>query len=119
MSEEKAPQKVDIFVFASNPHGHHVSGSALRAYEDHGAMWGVGEGASGTAYAIPLSVDEDATRAAVARFLAFAADWPATQFVVAFDLAEGLASAFAGRSENVVMPEGFVDVEPAKQEDEQ
>ena len=42
-----------IFVFGSNQAGRHGKGSALEARRNHGAVYGVGEGPTGNAYAIP------------------------------------------------------------------
>lgn len=42
-----------IFVFGSNLSGIHGAGAARHAFEKHGAAWGVAEGPTGTAYAIP------------------------------------------------------------------
>ena len=55
-----------IFVFGSNLQGLHGGGAARVAYDNHGAEWGVGEGRTGFAYALPtkanfsrtLTVDE-------------------------------------------------------------
>jgi len=42
-----------IFVFGSNLAGVHGAGAAKYAHEHHGAEWGVGEGPTGNAYALP------------------------------------------------------------------
>ena len=42
-----------IFVFGSNLAGRHGKGAALCAKNSHGAMYGVGVGRTGNAYAIP------------------------------------------------------------------
>lgn len=42
-----------IFVFGSNLAGRHGKGAALFARQHHGAQYGVGEGRTGNAYAIP------------------------------------------------------------------
>jgi hypothetical protein len=42
-----------IFVFGSNCKGIHGAGTARIAVESYGAQWGVGEGRTGDAYAIP------------------------------------------------------------------
>lgn len=42
-----------IFVFGSNLSGIHGAGSALYAYRYRDAIWGVGEGVTGTCYALP------------------------------------------------------------------
>lgn len=42
-----------IFVFGSNLAGRHGAGSALVAMREHGALYGIGSGPTGRAYAIP------------------------------------------------------------------
>lgn len=42
-----------IFVFGSNLAGRHGKGAALYARQHHGAVYGVGSGRTGDAYAIP------------------------------------------------------------------
>lgn len=42
-----------IFVFGSNLAGRHGAGAALHARQHYGAEWGVGEGRTGLAYALP------------------------------------------------------------------
>lgn len=42
-----------IFVFGSNLAGRHGKGAALHALKNYGAVYGVGEGLTGNAYAIP------------------------------------------------------------------
>lgn len=42
-----------IFVFGSNLAGRHGKGAALYARQNHGAVYGVGVGPTGSAYAIP------------------------------------------------------------------
>lgn len=43
----------EIFVFGSNLAGRHGKGAALSAALNHGAVYGIGEGPQGDAYAIP------------------------------------------------------------------
>lgn len=43
----------EIFVFGSNLEGRHAGGAAKQAYEDFGAIWGIGVGKQGQSYAIP------------------------------------------------------------------
>lgn len=76
----------DIFVFGSNLAGRHGAGAALHARKHHGAEYGVGEGLTGTAYALP-TVDRDirtlpldAIAAAILRFAAFARSRPDLTF---------------------------------------
>ena len=45
-----------IFVFGSNLAGRHGRGAALYARQHHGAVYGVGIGRTGNAYAIPTKV---------------------------------------------------------------
>ena len=50
------PSKNDentIFVFGSNPEGIHGAGAAKVAVENFGAIYGIGEGMQGNAYALP------------------------------------------------------------------
>ncbi len=47
----------DIFVFGSNLAGRHGAGSALEAYRNHGAKYGIGVGRVGNSYAIPTKDD--------------------------------------------------------------
>lgn len=46
-----------IFVFGSNEKGIHRSGAALAALNNHGAIFGQGEGRQGNCYAIPTKKD--------------------------------------------------------------
>ena len=47
------PEKNTIFVFGSNPEGRHGAGAARVAKNKFGAQYGVGEGLTGNAYALP------------------------------------------------------------------
>lgn len=47
------PDKDTIFVFGSNPEGRHGAGAAKIAREQFGAQYGVGEGLTGSSYALP------------------------------------------------------------------
>lgn len=77
-----------IFVFGSNLAGIHGAGAARDALEKHGAQWGVGEGRTGNAYALPtknhniqtMSSREVATY--VLRFCAYANKHPEETFFV-------------------------------------
>lgn len=42
-----------VLVFGSNLEGRHLGGAAKQAYEDFGAIWGIGIGHQGQSYAIP------------------------------------------------------------------
>jgi len=48
-----APEPNTIFVFGSNPEGRHGAGAAKVAVEKFGAIYGIGEGLQGHAYALP------------------------------------------------------------------
>lgn len=50
--------KKKIFVFGSNLAGRHIKGTALRAYQEHGAIYGEGMGLQGNSYAIPVRDEE-------------------------------------------------------------
>lgn len=47
------PEPNTIFVFGSNPEGRHGAGAAKIAVEKFHAIYGIGEGIQGNAYAIP------------------------------------------------------------------
>lgn len=47
------PETNTIFVFGSNPEGIHGAGAAKVAMENFGAIYGIGEGLQGHAYALP------------------------------------------------------------------
>ena len=50
------PDENTIFVFGSNPRGIHGAGSARVARLHFGAIYGVGEGLQGNAYALPTTI---------------------------------------------------------------
>ena len=47
----------EIFVFGSNTAGRHGKGAALYAKQNHDAQYGIGEGLTGNAYALPTKDD--------------------------------------------------------------
>lgn len=51
-----------IFVFGSNLAGRHGKGAAKYAKENHGAVYGVGEGERGNSYALPTKDENIKTR---------------------------------------------------------
>jgi len=77
-----------IFVFGSNLAGRHGKGAAKFAAENYGAEYGVGEGVTGLAYAIPtkgrnlevLSLDDIA--ASVASFIDHAKGTPNVNYLL-------------------------------------
>ena len=106
-----------IFVFGSNLLGLHGGGAARVAYDNHGAKWGVGEGRTGLAYALPtkanfsrtLTVDEIAAH--VRTFVDHARAHPDDTFLltqVGCGLAgltkEQIAPLFINIPENVKIP---------------
>lgn len=70
----------DIFVFGSNLAGRHGKGAALYAAQNHGAVYGVGEGLTGQSYALPTKDANMRVRPlseinmSIAKFLVTAAD---------------------------------------------
>jgi hypothetical protein len=113
-----------IFVFGSNLQGIHGAGSAKFAADFYGAVWGVGEGRTGNAYAIPTRERDiytsrplPAIQESVNTFLAYAQQHPRLAFdVVAIGCGnagytpEQMAPMFAGRSVNVFLPQEFHDI---------
>lgn len=78
----------EVFVFGSNLAGRHGKGAALDAVREWGAEYGVGEGMTGNAYAIPtkgrrlqpLAFSE--IDGAICRFLSFARTAPEIRFLL-------------------------------------
>ncbi|MDD2191535.1 MAG: hypothetical protein PHO12_03205 [Bacteroidales bacterium] len=48
----------EVFVFGSNESGIHAGGAARIAFEDFGAVWGVGYGLEGQTFALPTKDKE-------------------------------------------------------------
>ncbi len=77
-----------IFVFGSNLPGKHGRGAARFAAMHYGAVYGVGEGRTGDAYALPTKDHRLVPRSlqeiqiSVERFLAYAAAHPELSFKV-------------------------------------
>ena len=73
----------EIFVFGSNLQGQHLGGAAKQAYEDFGAIWGVGVGIQGQSYAIPtMEVSLETIGHYIAQFLEFARLTPGNTYLV-------------------------------------
>jgi hypothetical protein len=77
-----------IFVFGSNLDGNHAGGAARFAHLHHGAVMGVGEGLTGTSYALP-TVGKSFTTMTLAKvrehvntFIRFATSHPELDFKV-------------------------------------
>ncbi len=106
-----------VFVFGSNLAGRHGKGAALFARQNHGAVYGVGIGLTGNAYAIPTKDEQLRTlplpliAGHVRDFLAFARQHPEMRFKVTA-IGTGLAGythpqiapMFAGASANCQLP---------------
>lgn len=77
-----------IFVFGSNLRGRHGAGAARYAAQHHGAAEGVGEGLTGSAYALPTCdmqirpLPFAEVDAAIVRFCEFARTRPDLTFLV-------------------------------------
>ena len=102
-----------IFVFGSNLAGRHGASAALHAKLKHGACYGVGEGMTGTSYALPTKDEQLRVRSleqikeSVDTFVQFAKDNPHLIFnvtAVGTGLAgykiEEIAPMFKGAPEN-------------------
>ena len=109
----------EIFVFGSNLQGMHGGGAARVAYDRFGAVWGVGVGLTGRAYAIPtMQGGVDTIKPYVNQFIDFAKNSPALKFLVTrigcgiagFTDAE-MAPLFADalNLDNVYLPKAFYD----------
>lgn len=94
-----------IFVFGSNLAGCHGKGAALHARQHYGAVYGIGKGRTGDAYAIPTkdaqlcSLPVSQIRAYVAEFIAYAAANPHLIFEVT-----KIGCGLAGNSEDQIKP---------------
>jgi len=114
---------MEIFVFGSNLAGRHGRGAALYARQYHGAAYGVGEGLTGSSYAIPtkdgalrtLALEE--IRRHVGNFLAFAGKHQNMTFrltpigcgLAGYSPAD-IAPMFDGAPPNVKLPPEFTAV---------
>lgn len=116
-------KRMNVFVFGSNTAGRHGKGAALYAKQNHGAIYGQGEGLQGASYAIPtkdsrlhaLSIEQIAE--AVERFKAFAAGHPEMLFEVtpigcglAGYTPADIAPLFANCPDNCVLPGAFAAI---------
>lgn len=112
----------EIFVFGSNLAGRHGKGAALFARENHGAIYGQGEGLQGQSYAIPTKDEQLKTLPLgrifwhVMRFKSFALSRPDLTFNVTrigCGLAgyrdSDIAPLFEGAPSNCRLPEEWLD----------
>ena len=111
-----------IFVFGSNLAGRHGKGAALCARQEYGAEYGVGEGRTGNAYAIPTKgrklevLPLIRIEQSVKQFLTYAAQHTDLEFLVT-RIGCGLAGYkdheiapfFSGATPNVVLPTEWLD----------
>lgn len=110
----------EVFVFGSNLGGFHGGGAARVALEQFGAVWGQGVGLQGKSYAIPtMHGGVDVIKPYVDEFIAFAREHRELRFLVtpigcgiAGFTVEEMAPLFAAAidDENIILPEGFVNV---------
>lgn len=104
-----------IFVFGSNLAGRHGKGAALYAQDAYGAEYGVGEGRTGQAYAIPteyenlLTIQVKRIAIFVDTFLEYARQHPEESFFVtrigcglAGQQDKDIAPLFRGASDNCI-----------------
>lgn len=87
------PSEGTVFVFGSNPEGRHGAGSAKVARERFGAVYGVGEGLTGNAYALPTkdlripgtrSIPKEKIIESIGKLYEVARSMPDRQFKVAY-----------------------------------
>lgn len=109
-----------VFVFGSNLAGRHGRGAALHARQHHGAVYGVGVGRTGNAYAIPTkdahirTLPLNRIAAYVDDFVAYAKTHPELEFEVT-RIGCGLAGYtdaqiapfFSDATANCHLPEGW------------
>lgn len=112
-----------ILVFGSNLAGRHGKGAALWARQNRGAIYGVGVGPQGDAYAIPTKdrrlrvLPLNVIQSHVATFLAYARQRPGVEFEVtpigcglAGYRPDQIAPMFVDAPANVRLPDAFRDV---------
>ena len=77
-----------VFTFGSNLAGRHGAGAAAYAHKHHGAEWGVGEGLTGSSYALPTKghniecLPWSQVHNAIGRFVFFAETRPDLTFAL-------------------------------------
>ena len=109
-----------VFVFGSNEAGRHGAGAALFARQNHGAIYGQGEGLQGQSYAIPTkdhridTLPLECIQPYVTRFLEHARLHPDDTFYVtrigcglAGYTDKDIAPMFKGAPENCKLPLGW------------
>lgn len=109
-----------IFVFGSNLAGRHGKGAALTAKMDYDAEYGVGEGRTGNAYAIPTKDEKlkvlpiSRIKGYVEKFIDYAYEHPELEFQVtaigcgqAGYRPEQIFPLFKNAPGNCFLPEGW------------
>lgn len=108
----------EIFVFGSNIQGMHGGGAAWYAHKNFGAEWGIGEGLTGSTYALPTMEGTASMKKAIAHFIVCAKQHPELTFLVtavgcgiAGYTPKEVAPMFreALSVENIYLPKVFVD----------
>jgi hypothetical protein len=112
-----------IFVFGSNLAGRHGKGAALCAGRQHGAVYGVGVGRTGNAYAIPTKDENLRTLPLerVAQYVSQFIDYARVHHVLRFEVTavgtglagfthEQMAPLFAGAPSNCDLPNEWVPI---------
>ena len=110
-------EKNEVFVFGSNGYGAHNGGAAATAVHKFGAKMGQAEGLQGQSYAINTMDSEDEMFEQIDRFLTFAKNHPELKFLVteigcgiAGYSPEQIAPHFKNHSENVGLPDAFIQI---------
>jgi hypothetical protein len=122
IDDQKPIDKIKIFTFGSNLAGRHGKGAALYARQHYGAVYGIGYGRTGNAFAIPTKDENlqtlplDTIQQFVHRFLAYATAHSDLIFFVtrigcglAGYIDAQIAPMFAHAPSNCILPEGWRD----------
>lgn len=112
-----------IFVFGSNEAGRHGKGAALFAKQHRGAVYGVGVGRTGQAYAIPTkdkylrTLPLSVIQTYVSEFIKYAINNPTLEFQVtrvgcglAGYTDKQIAPLFKGVPKNCLLPIAWVEI---------
>lgn len=87
------------FVFGSNLQGNHYGGAAKQAYEQFGAIWGIGVGFAGQTYAIPTMDGIEQIELYVKQFKEIVIGYPDKEFIVT-----RIGCGIAGYSDEQIAP---------------
>ena len=115
----------EVFVFGSNMNGNHYGGAARIAYDRFGAIWGVGEGETVMAYAIPTlnknmeKVTRKQLSGSISRFITYCENHPEKDFYLTkigcgiagwsvYEVAEIFFEALKRVSELGLMPKNLI-----------